>query len=49
VDGFQTGVLQALGGRAGRGRHTTQSETPENGEGSRSHDSILNLPDFYMP
>src|SRR5579862_8247466 len=45
VDGLQTIVLQAIGGRA-RGGCPTQHRTQER---SRSHDSILDPPDFYIP
>src|SRR3954469_7531483 len=47
MDGFQTIVLQAFGGRTGKGQ-TTQPETSESDEGSRSHDPILNPPDFHI-
>ena len=45
MDSVETVVLQTLRGGSGE-RHATE---PDSNEGSRSHDSILSLPDFHMP
>jgi len=45
VDGLEATFLQPFGGRA-TGGNATQHDTDE---GSCSHDSILNLPDFHIP